>query len=49
MHYLIYSLQQSYEIGAIFIFIFQMGFGKGRKFAQITQLVYEEAKTQIND
>ena len=41
--------KQSSELGAIFIFIFQMGFRKCRKYAQITQLGFEEAQTQIHD
>ena len=41
--------KQSSELGAIFIFLFQMGFRKCRKYAQITQLGCEEAQTQIHD
>lgn len=49
MHYLIYSLQQSCEVGTIIVFILQMGFRKYRKFARITQLVHEEARIHVND
>lgn len=48
-HHLTSSLQQSYDIGAVFIFVFQTGLGKCRKCAQITQPVCEEAKTRSND